>query len=60
MSNKWLIVIEIIWIVTGILCVIAGIRFALTNGGNKIFVFALMALVSFTFAWFRHNQRKKN
>jgi len=60
MSNKSLLVIEIIWIVTGILCVIAGIRFALTSGGNKIFIFAIMALVSFAFAWFRHNQRKKN
>jgi hypothetical protein len=60
MSNKSLLVIEIIWIVTGILCVIAGIRFALTSGGNKIFIFAIMALVSFVFAWLRHNQRKKN
>jgi len=60
MSNNSLIVIEIIWIVTGTLCVIAGIRFALTSGGNKIFVFAIMALVSFAFAWLRHNQRKKS
>jgi len=60
MSNRSLIVIEIIWIVTGTLCVIAGIRFALTDGGNKIFVFAIMALISFAFAWVRHNQRKKN
>jgi len=60
MSNKSLLVIEIIWIVTGTLCVIAGIRFAVTSGGNKIFIFAVMALVSFAFAWFRHNQRKKN
>lgn len=60
MSNRSLIVIEVIWIVTGTLCVIAGIRFALTGGGNKIFVFAIMALVSFAFAWVRHNQRKKN
>lgn len=60
MSNKSLLVIEIIWIVTGTLCVIAGIRFALASGGNKIFIFAIMALVSFAFAWLRHYQRKKN
>jgi hypothetical protein len=52
---------EIIWIITGILCVIGGIRLALSGGGgNKIFVFAVMAMVSFAFAWFRHNKRKKN
>jgi hypothetical protein len=60
MSNKWLKIIEIIWIATGTLCIIAGIRYAITTGGNKIFIFAIMALISFAFAWFRHNQRKKN
>jgi hypothetical protein len=50
---------EIIWIVTGILCIGAGIRFAITTGGNKVFIFTLLALVSFLFAWLRHNQRKK-
>jgi hypothetical protein len=59
MSNRSLIIIEIIWIVTGILSIIAGIRFALAGGGNKTYVFVIMALVSFTFALVRHNQRKK-
>jgi hypothetical protein len=60
MRNSSLLVLEIVWIATGVLCTAAGIRFALTTGGNKVFVFVLMALISFIFAWLRHNQRKKN
>jgi hypothetical protein len=53
-------VLEIIWISTGVLSLAAGIKFVLTGGGNKIFIFALMALISFVFAWLRHKQRKKS
>jgi hypothetical protein len=60
MRNSSLLVLEIIWIATGVLCIGAGIRLALTTGGNKIFIFALMALISFVFAWLRHKQRKKS
>jgi hypothetical protein len=55
-----LLILEIIWIATGVLCILAGIRFSLTSGGTKIYIFATMALVSFVFAWLRHNQRKKS
>jgi len=60
MRNSSLLVLEIVWISTGVLSILAGIRFAFTNGGNKVFIFALMAFISFIFAWLRHNQRKKN
>jgi hypothetical protein len=60
MRNSSLLVMEIIWISTGILSVAAGVRFAITTGGTKVLIFALMALVSFAFAWFRHIQRKKS
>jgi len=60
MRNSSLLVLEIIWITTGILCIAAGIRFAIITGGSKIIIFALMALISFVFAWRRHNQRKKS
>jgi uncharacterized membrane protein YczE len=60
MRNSSLLVLEIIWIVTGVLCIAAGIRFALTNGGSKIPIFALMALICFVFAWLRDKQRKKS
>ena len=59
MKNSSLLALEIIWIATGILSVAAGIRFAITNGGSKIWLFVLMALVCFGFAWIRHDQRKK-
>jgi hypothetical protein len=60
MRNSSLLILEIIWIVTGILSIGAGIRFALTTGGSKIILFALMALISFLFALMRHRQRKKS
>ncbi|MGC1392562.1 MAG: hypothetical protein WA816_16125 [Bacteroidales bacterium] len=60
MKNSSLLILEIIWITTGVLCIIAAIRFAITSGNSKIPVFALMALISFVFAWIRHKQRKKS
>jgi hypothetical protein len=60
MRKSSLIVLEIVWIATGILSLGAGIRFAITTGGSKVFIFAIMALVSFVFAWIRHKQRKKS
>jgi ABC-type Mn2+/Zn2+ transport system permease subunit len=60
MRNSSLLLLEIIWIVTGVLCIVAGIRFAITNGINKTPLFALMALICFVFAWLRDKQRKKS
>ena len=51
MRNSSLLVMELIWIATGVLCVAAGTRFALMNGSRKIPVFAFMALICFVFAW---------
>jgi hypothetical protein len=59
MRNSSILVLEIIWIITGTLCTAAGIRLAITVGGSKPLIFALMAFISFFFAWMRHNQRKK-
>jgi hypothetical protein len=60
MSKKHLLILEIIWASTGILCIAAGIRYAITTGGSRIFIFILMALISFLFAWLRHRERKKS
>jgi hypothetical protein len=59
MRNSSLLVLEIIWMATGVLCIAAGIRYALTGSGSKIPVFALMAFVCFVFARLRDKQRKK-
>jgi hypothetical protein len=51
---------EIIWIATAVFCTAGAIRSAFAGGGSKVVLFALMAIVSLTFAWLRHTQRKKN
>jgi hypothetical protein len=60
MRNSSIIILEIIWITTGVLCIAAGIRYTITNGPSKVPAFALMALICFIFAWLRHKQRKKS
>lgn len=59
MSKKFLFILEIIWLITGILCVAAGIKYAISPGGAMTFAFLLMAVISFLFAWARHRERKK-
>ena len=60
MSKKSLIILEIAWLVVGVLCVAAGIRSLIYSGGNRYLAFFLMALISLGMAWFRNNQRKKS
>lgn len=59
MKNKYLLVLEIVWWATGAVSLAVAVRMAATEGGNSIILFILMALVSFLFAWLRHQQRKK-
>ena len=60
MRNSAILIIEIIWIVAGILCTVAAIRSAQIEDKGKTILFALMAVVSIVFAVIRHSQRKKN
>jgi ABC-type Mn2+/Zn2+ transport system permease subunit len=60
MRNNAVLLMEILWIVTGLICVFAGVRLAFTTGTDKIPIFAVMALICFVFAWIRHRQRKKS
>lgn len=54
-------ILEIIWIITGILCIAAGINLFIKNGyENRILIFAAMAVISFLYAWFRHSKQKKS
>jgi len=59
MRNNSLFILEIIWIITGVLSIVIAIKIAITTGGNRIWFFLLMAVISFLFAWVRHKQRKK-
>ena len=60
MNKTFLLIVEIIWIITGVLSIAAGIRYLTAGGGKLLFVFPLLAVVSFLFAWIRHRQRKKS
>jgi hypothetical protein len=60
MNKKTLLILEIIWITVGIICLVAAVQYAMKTGGSRVFIFLLMALISFAFAWARHSQRKKS
>jgi hypothetical protein len=59
MNKRFLLIIEIIWIITGTLCIIAGTIYIIRDSGNRFYIFPILALVSFVFAWLRHRERKK-
>jgi hypothetical protein len=59
MNKRFLLILEIIWITTGTLCLAVGIRSAVISGDSRTFIFLLLALISFLFAWLRHRERKK-
>lgn len=59
MNRRYLLVLEIIWISTGILSLAAGIRYFFTTGGKRVFIFIIITIISFLFAWLRHRERKK-
>jgi hypothetical protein len=58
-KNSSLLALEIVWISTGLICFFTSIRLIATTGGWKSIIFAVMALISFAFAWIRHSMRKK-
>lgn len=60
MKNNSVLILEIIWIATGTLCIAGAVKLAFTTGGSRIYLFILMAVISFIFAWLRHKQRKKS
>jgi hypothetical protein len=60
MTKKSLLILEILWIVIGVASATAGIHYAISTGGNRIFIFLLMTLIAMGMAWLRHYQRKKS
>jgi hypothetical protein len=59
MRDSSLLILEIIWIATGVLCIAVSIRLAVAGNTARIPLFALLSIVSFLFAWLRYRQRKK-
>jgi len=60
MNKKFILVLEIVWIITGILCLFAGSRSLTIHNKSVAYIFFLLAAVSFLFAWFRDRSRKKS
>jgi len=59
MKSKFLLVLEIVWVIIGLACTAAGINSAVGNELKKSLIFFVMAAISFIFARIRHLQRKK-
>jgi FtsH-binding integral membrane protein len=60
MNKKVLLILQIAWIVIGILCIWAAFHSSTNGSGDRTTIFALMGLACFVMAWFRFNQRKKD
>jgi hypothetical protein len=60
MSSKPLRILQITWIIVGIICIAGSIRSVLINDTPRVFIFLAMAIISFLFAWIRHIQQKRS
>ncbi len=59
MNKKSLLILEIIWTATGLLSLVAAITSVASRGlSSTFFVFIIMAVVAFVFAFLRHRQRR--
>lgn len=59
MNKKSLLLIEIIWILLGLMCLGIAIRETITNGFGRAWLFYVMTTAAFVLAWLRDSQRKK-
>lgn len=59
MNKKSLLLIEIIWIILGLVCLGIAIREITTNGMRQAWLFIVMSAVAFALARVRDSQRKK-
>lgn len=60
MKSKAALILEIIWIVIGTVTFLLAIKVLVGGEGKQYLSLFLMSVISFAFAWFRHNQRKKS
>ena len=59
MNKKALLLIEIVWVVLGLLCLGIAIRELIINGFSKAWLFLVMSAAAFVLAAIRDRQRKK-
>lgn len=59
MNKKSLLLIEIIWVILGIICLGIAIREISVNGVKSGLLYLFMAAGAFVLAWVRDSQRKK-
>jgi hypothetical protein len=59
MNKKSLLLIEIIWILLGLMCLGIAVRETLASGLGRAWLFFVMAAAAFVLAWLRDSQRKK-
>jgi uncharacterized membrane protein len=59
MNKKALLLIEIVWVVLGLLCLGIAIRELIINGFSKAWLFLVMSAAAFVLASIRDRQRKK-
>ncbi|MGB8359528.1 MAG: hypothetical protein WCD55_13035 [Bacteroidales bacterium] len=59
MNKKALLLIEIVWVVLGVLCLGIAIRELIINGFSRAWLFLVMSAAAFVLAGIRDRQRKK-
>jgi hypothetical protein len=59
MNKKSLLLIEIVWIILGLVCLGIAIREIATNGFRQAWLFIVMSAAAFVLARIRDSQRKK-
>jgi hypothetical protein len=59
MNKKSLLLIEIIWIILGLICLGIAVREISANGFTAGLLYLVMAAGAFALAWMRDSQRKK-
>ncbi len=59
MNKKYLLVIEIVWIILGVVCLGIAIREIIAHGYKSGLLYLVMSAGAFTLAWMRDSQRKK-
>jgi hypothetical protein len=58
MNKRYAIIVEILWIIIGLISLFISIKEFL-NKGKQAWIFLIMALFSFLLVWIRERQRKK-